>query len=292
MIYLTDPTLGRLDFTCVDGIVVSSFEIGWPEVRQVIVPRALSDGVIDTTTYLGQRAVSVAIRFDQRVLPTQELIDMVTPYLSPRYRPTIVWTVQDPSNACPSYEWDPTHVRSLLVRGANAPVVIDGPKYQTMILQWVAQESYASAIGETCAVSTLTGSEEFGREYDLSFDRDYPLSPPFGITQFTVLGNAPTDWTGTVTSEITNPSLMINNVNINFFGLTLLSGQTIEINTQERTILRNGDPGDSLYGFTNFTEWTWDEVRLSAGINVMRLQGLDDIGEPSFTLCWTDKYFA
>jgi hypothetical protein len=292
MIYLTDPTLGQLDFTCLEGIVVTSFEIGWPEVRQVINPRALTDGVIDTTTYLGQRAVSVSIRYDQRIQPTQELINMVTPFMSPRYRPSIVWTVQDENNSCPSYQWDPAHQRSLMVRGADAPVVIEGPKYQTMVLQWVAQESYASGVDETCAIATLTGTDEFGRYYDLSFDRDYPLSPVFGITYFDTVGNAPMDWVGTVTAQITDPVLLVNDTLIEFTGVTLLAGQTIIIDTQERTILRNGDPSDSLYGFTNFAEWTWDSLRLTPGTNQIRLQGSAAVGNPAFTLCWTDKYFA
>ena len=292
MMYLTDPTLGTLDLECGNGFVVSSFEIGWPTVRQVAYSRALSDGTIDTTRYLGGRAVTVALRFDQRVLPTQDLVDLVTPYLSPRYRPTLVWQIQ-PNDLTGCDQPGPTNpVRSLMLRGADAPLVIDGPRYRTLVCQWVAQEPYTSGLEETCAVASVTGTDEFGRDYDLDFDRDYPLSPVYGFTFFNTAGNAPMDWTATLTAEITDPEILVNDTTVQFTGLTLTAGQTVEFNTQDRTILRNGDVLDSVYGLTNFSEWSWDDLRLVPGENKIRLQGSATVGEPSFTLCWFDKWFA
>jgi hypothetical protein len=293
MMYLTDPILGRLDLDCGSGFVVSSFEIGWPTVREVVNARALSDGTIDTTRYLGPRAVTVSLRLDQRVFATQDLLDMITPFLSPRYRPTIVWSVQAPVvTDCPPTDPPELPLRSLMVRGADAPLVITGPRYITIVCQWVAQESYTSGLEEICAVANLTGSTEFGRVYDLSFDRDYPSSPVYGFTYFSTNGNAPMDWTATLTAEITNPIITINEIDIEFTGLTLLAGQTVEFNTTDRTILRNGDPTDSVYGLTNFAEWSWDAIRLVTGENRIRLQGSSALGDPSFTLCRYDKWFA
>jgi|688.fasta_scaffold01021_49 hypothetical protein len=292
MIYLTDPVLGRLDLDCADGFVVTSFEIGFPEVREVMTPRSLSDGSVDTTAYLGPRPVTVALRFDQTKLATQNLLDLVTPFLSPRYRPQVVWTVQQNDVGCigPSSSVETT--RSLRVRGVDGPLVVDAPKYLSMVLQWISQDPYTSGLDQHCAVALITGSEEFGRTYDLEFDREYPYSPQYGVTSFTPLGNAPMDWTGTVTSELVDPQLLVNDTTITFSGLTLLAGQTIDINTQERTILRNNDPEDSLYGITNFADWTWDEIRLTPGENQIRLQADSYTGSPSFTLCYFDKWFS
>jgi hypothetical protein len=285
MMYLDENTLGQLDFTCVDGIITTNFEIGWPEVREVVDPRALSDGSVDTTRYLGSRAVTVSIRYNQNVLPTQDLVDMVTPYMSPRVRPTITWSIQDPP-AGPNYK------RSLSVRGSGAPLVIDQFKYHTMVLQWVSQDSYTSGPTESCAVATLTGTAESGRVYDLEFDRDYPASPPYGTTLFNTAGNAPMDWIGTLTAEVTTPEILVNDTTITFGALALLAGQTVIIDTQERTILRNGDPNDSLYGITNFQDWQWDDLRLVPGQNAIRLQAASSVGAPSFTLCWFDKWYS
>jgi hypothetical protein len=257
-----------------------------------MTPRSLSDGSVDTTTYLGKRPVTVSLRYDQTKLATQNLIDLVTPYLSPRYRPQLVWTVQENDDGCPGPAATGNTVRSLRVRGVDGPLVVNAPKYLTMVLQWVAQDPYTTSLDETCAVALITGSEEFGRTYDLDFDRDYPYSPQYGVTSFTPLGNAPMDWTGTITAELTAPEILVNNTTITFGTTVLLPGQTININTQERTILRNNDPNDSLYGFTNFQDWTWDEIRLTPGQNQIRLQADSFAGNPSFTLCWFDRWFS
>lgn len=290
--YLTESTLGQLDLDCADGFVVTDFQIGWPEVREVTTPRSLSDGSVDTTTYLGSRPVTVGLRLDQTKMATQDLLDLVTPYLSPRYRPQIVWSVQQSAPGCPPPAATVTTIRSLTVRGVDGPLVVDAPKYLSLVLQWVAQDPYTTAIDETCAVALMTGNAEDGRVYDLDFDREYPFSPVYGYTYFTPLGNAPMDWTGTITAEVTDPEILINSVTITFVGVTLTAGQTINIDTQERTIFRNNDPTDSVYGYTNFQDWTWDEIRLVPGQNVIRLQAASYSGDPAFTLCWYDNWYS
>jgi hypothetical protein len=287
VIYLTHSSLGQLDLTAANGFVVVSFTIGWPEVRTVMDNRALADGVIDTTTYLGSRAVTIALRLDNTGCPgysTQDLIDQVTPYLSPRIRPTLVYTVD---------QNDPvvSHQRSLLLRGADGPLTVDAPKALTLVCQWVASESFTQALEDSCAVAILTGGTELGRDYDLEFDRDYPASPPFGITYFYPAGNAPMDWILTLTSQIEDPTITINGIPIVFSGLTLLPGQTVIIDTQARTILRNGDPNDSVYGLTNFFDWTWDDLRVTPGENSLLLTAVSSAGgSPSATLCYYDRW--
>ncbi len=291
-LYLEDPELGRLDLDCGTGFVVASFEIGWPQERPVVRNRALTDGVQDDSLYVGPRVVTVALRLDSSLMPTQELLDMLTPYLSPRRRPVLGYRVQKQRDLdCGPDVTDPKYVRTLALRGVDMPLIVDQPKYTTVACQWVTTDAYALSVDETCAVAGATGTDENGRSYDLTFDRDYPFSPPFGVTQFTVEGNAPTDWTGTVTAEIEDPELLINGVLVTFVGLTLTAGQTINIDTKARTILRNNDPTDSVFGFSNFADWTWDDLRFRSGQNTIRLQGDNTVGDPSFTVCWRDAWF-
>jgi hypothetical protein len=286
MLYLTHPSLGSLDLECEDGFVVSSFTIGYPTVRDVVINKALADGTIDTTTFVGARAVTIAMRLDNTGcdgFKTQDLLDRVSPYVSPRIRPTLVYTVDKNST-------NPNHVRSLVLRGVDAPFTVDAPKALTLVCQWVSAESFTSALNQVCAVAPITESNEFGRTYDLDFDRDYPPSPPVGITLFTPQGNAPMDWTGTITSEVTDPIATINNIDIIFTGVTLLPGQTINIDTANRTILRNNDPNDSIYGLSNFQDWTWDDLRIRPGLNFIRLEALAFNGLPAFTVCYFDRW--
>lgn len=284
MIYLTHPSLGTLDLTCQDGFVVTEFSIGYPSVREVVTNKALADGTIDTTTYVGARAVTIAMRLDNTGCDphiTQDLIDRIMPYMSPRIRPTLVYTIDqnDP---------DPTHIRSLMLRGVDAPFTVNAPKALTLVCQWVASEPFTSALEDVCAVAEITEADEFGRTYDLDFDRNYPASPPVGITLFTPIGNAPMDWTGTITSQLTDPIITINNVDVIFTGINLIAGQTINIDTANRTIYRNNDPNDSVYGLSNFQDWTWDDLRVRPGTNFIRLEAASYVAGVASTIVRTN----
>jgi len=100
------------------------------------------------------------------------------------------------------------------------------------------------------------------------------------------------DWFGTITSQVVDPRILINTTEVIFTGVNLTAGQTIEIDTLARTILRNGTPNDSLYGLTNFQDWSCDDLRVQPGQNQIRMQATSFTGDPSFTLCWVDRWFV
>lgn len=281
MMYLTETTLGQLDLDCdPDGFVVSQFEIGFPDVRPVVAPRALADGVLDTTRFVGQRAITVTITLDQTKAATQDLLDSLMPYLSPRYRPRLVYSVQEPVV-------NPNHVRSFEVRGVSAPTVIRGPKFQTVVCQWVALDHRATSIEERCYVG-VPGGVESGRSYDLDFDRDYPPSLPPGIVYFTMNGNDPADWTARIVGAIEDPILVVNNIDITFTGVTLTAGQVLEISTRDRTMILGGNL--SVYGESNFIDWTWDSLLLQPGSNTISLQGTNPDSNSNVLFCFRDTW--
>ncbi len=281
MMYLSHPVLGQLDLDCdPDGYVVSQFEIGFPDVRPVVVPRALADGVLDTTRFVGQRAITVSITLDQTKMATQDLLDMLMPYLSPRYRPRLVYAVQDPVV-------NPNHVRSFEVRGVDAPLVIDGPKFQTVVCQWVALDHRATSIEERC-VQGVAGGDEIGREYDLEFDRDYPPSLPVGVVQFDMVGNDPADWTATIIGPVDDPVLTVNGIDITFTGVSVTGGQGLVIDTRNRTMILGGNL--SVYGDSNFVDWVWDDLLLRPGVNQIRLEGTDTDPDTYVLLCFRDTW--
>ena len=289
MIYLTEPTLGQLDLSCdPDGYVVSQFQIGFPDERPVVRLRSLADGVLDTTRFVGQRAISVSISLDQTKMATQDLLDRLLPYLSPRYRPRLVYTVQDLNEYCPPYVPDPTHIRSFEVRGADAPVVINGPKFQTIVCQWRAIDHRATSIEQNCATVNPTSLDEFGRIYDLSFDRDYPFSAPSGVTYVNMAGNDPADWTADIVGSVTNPELIVNGISIQFTGVTLAAGQVLQISTKDRTMIQGGNL--SVYGNSNFVDWTWDDLLLRPGENTIRYAGTTPSATSYTLFCFYDTW--
>jgi len=288
MIYLDDPDLGRLDLECQDGFTVSQFEIGFPQVREVTRGRAISDGVFDDTRYLGARVITVSLRMISGGCSpagsSQTLIDQVMPYMSPRRRPRLVWSLQR----------DPNEMRSATVRGLNAPIIITQRAYPTVVFQWVTTDAYAESPLLNClSVSPTDPPLEEGREYDLEFDRQYVPIPPIGAFFAFNAGNAPAHWRATITALATDPVLTVGGEQMIFDrngGISLVTGQTLVIDTLERTILVNDDPAESRYDRVNFEDWTWDDLLMQPGFNLFRLQGTGFNFRTELQVCWRDTY--
>lgn len=287
MICLDDLELGRLDLDCGGGYVVERFEIGWPTVREVTRPRPLDHGTLDDTAYLGERAVTVALRLDQRKHPTQTLIDRLLPYIAPWRRPRLCWAVQrdgDPCNAIP-----PPGLRSLVVRGVDAPTVIDGPRYQTLVVQFAGQ-ALIEALDETCETWPVGEDDSNGRAYDLEYDRVYPASPPTGLRVVVNDGTAPAHWRLTLFGQMVDPVVVVNGVEVSLTGLTMTATDTLVIDTGLRVILANGDSNESRYGIANYAEWEWSELRLRPGVNEVRLLATNTTPTSIGTLCWRSSW--
>lgn len=271
MVYLEDVDLGRLDLECDDGFVVVSFEVGFPEAREVVQPRSLADGVFDDSRYLGPRLITVTVRMRSGgcnpLGTSQQLVDQVMAYLSPRRRPRLVWSVQR----------DVTEYRSTVVRGFDAPLLIDAKAYPTVIFQFVSAGSFLEEPDETCfTADPNVPAVETGRDYDLTFDRQYaPGGPTDSIFVFNP-GTVPANWTGTILASANQPNIVVNGYAMRFNangGVNLIAGQTLNIDTQERTILLNNDPDESRYDRVNFEDWSWDDMLLQPGLNVIRFNG-------------------
>jgi hypothetical protein len=283
---LSDPVLGDLSLLS-PGFVMVDLTIGHPAERAVVRNRALNDGQIDDSKFLGGRAVTVTLRFNNRVLPTQELLDAVRPFLSPRHRPRLTW----------SHPGSSDDLRSLPVRGVDAPILLNGPKYNTMVMQFMSADAFITNPVKSSVTAGLTGTTEAGRAYDLAFDRAYPAQSPVGSKIATNRGSAPADWVATIfvgsTGTVVDPSLLVNDVEMSFAdngGLTMTANQTLVIDTKERSILLNGDPTTSRYGQSNFLDWNWDDFQFRAGANPIRLDHSGTSSESVVTMVWSDSW--
>lgn len=276
--------LTSLDITCGNGFVLSDLQIGFPAERAVVRSRALSDGILDETTFLGARSVTMSFRLDQRVQSTQQLIDRLMPFLSPRRRPTLTWSLND-SN---------TSFRQLTLRGVDAPIVINGPKYRTLVCSWLSDSAFMVSPTETCgSIHPGDPPPEVGRTYNLTFDRYYDPQPPSGGFYVVNNGTAPAQWTAELTASVVDPTITVNGVDMEFNqngGISLITGQTLNIDTTARTILLNNDPTLSRYDRVNFEDWSWDDLLLQPGQNLVRIQGTGFDGTTFFEICYRDTY--
>jgi hypothetical protein len=269
-VVLLDDQIGRLELGC-DPYVVTELQVGWPAVRSVMRAQALSDGAIDDTRFLGARAVTLAMRLKNSLIPMQRLYDRVLPYMSPRVRPQLIWRLPG------GEQW-----RSMIVRGENAPMVVNGPKFPALVCSWVCADGRIAASdenggGEVCQMISPSTDVEAGRTYNEDYADGgrgpYPPSAGIGGRLIDNPGNAMSDWRLTIFGAATNPRWIVNHAEMRFDengGFDLLGGSSIVIDTQQRTALLNGMAGFSVYDKMNFTEWTWDQVRLRPGTNSVR----------------------
>lgn len=295
MIRLIDADLGALELRC-DPFVVVSFQISAPAVRAVMRNRALADGAFDDTRFVGARAVTIALRLKGGLrcstMTTQQLLDLLLPFTHPRRRPTLEWSLPGSDSV----------IRKLTVRGEGAPIEVASPRAPVVVASFVAGDGTITSArggedddGWQCRLIDPSGDVEAGRVYDLEFDRVYPESSGIGDRIITMAGNEDAHWRATIFGPTTDPYLRINGVEISFTeqgGLTLVAGESVVIDTRERTILLNGEATESRYDRTNFYEWSWSDLLLKPGENRIRF-GADVLGVgSSVNFCWADTWLA
>lgn len=283
MIVLDDDELGALELLD-DPFTVQSFQIGSRAVRGVVRNRALANGTRDDTRFSGARAVTVGLTLNEKPcanpdVTIQDLFDRVMPYMEPWRRMRLRWTL--PGGGAE---------RELLVRGNDAPMVIRGPKHPVLTLGFVAPEGEITTAGDpTCVLINPAGDVELGRTYNRVFNQVYPASAAIGYRNVFQAGNSRAHWTAAIYGAVTNPYLTINGVQMNFNvsgGLDLLAGNSVVIDTRERTIFLNNDPLFSRYDKTNFSAWAWDDLMLKPGDNLVRFGGSVLGVGAAVNLCW------
>lgn len=292
---LSDDELGVLELGT-DPYVVVSLQIGSPAVRTVARNRALADGTFDESKYTGARAVTVTLRLKTAAVcnpgsDMQSLIDAVTPYMSPRRRPTLTWQLPGSESA-----------RSMVVRGESWPYTIASPKHPGIGLQWVCPSGEIHAGGdeaEHCETIIPASDVEAGRLYNENYADGgrgpYPPSAPLGGRIIVNPGNAAAHWEATIFGLVTNPIITINGTSMKFDrngGLHLAGGSSVVINTRNRTILLNGDPDDSRYDKVNYGEWAWSDLLLVPGVNEVRFGGSVLSPQATIVLCYLPTYLG
>jgi hypothetical protein len=273
--------VGLLDLplTCEQGWSLEQLQIGFPAVRPVVRSRALDDGVFDDTLFVGARAVTVTLRM-ATATATQAAIDAIMPFMSPRQRPTLTWALAG----------SPGNLRSLTLRGVDAPVVIDGPSYQRIVCSWVSTESYLRGGDEHCVAAVAQATE--GRTYDLTFDRVYSSVSPSVSFIVNNAGTAPARWRAVINATATDPTLTINGVPMTFNqngGVNLVGFDQLFISTAERSVLITPFPLSSAYDRVNFFDWRWDELLLQPGDNLITFT-VSAGNNSLLEFCWYDSW--
>jgi hypothetical protein len=283
MIILDSPTLGTLDLGCDNGFVVIDMTIGHPDERPVTRKRAIGDGIIDDSTFLGGRSVTITLAIDDDYAPSMQLIDRLRAYMSPRIRTNLTYTLND----------SPSDVKQLTLRGVNAPLSIRPRNPQIIVTQWFSADPVQRSPFEEFLSINPFAFNEVGREYDLTFDRQYVPQPPVGAAFVVNDGNHPVPWYGRVLAEVEDPIVTVNGVQMLSdvgAGVILNVGETLDIDVRNRTVRLNNDPTQSRYDRVNFTDWDWDDFLLRPGINIVRIQGSNLSPDCRFEINWASGW--
>jgi hypothetical protein len=222
-------------------------------------------------------------------LGMQEMIDAITPYMSPHRRPLLQWQLPR------SYQY-----RAAIVRGVNWGWTLEGPRAQGISPQWVVPSGEVfqgtppgGGSAEQCVVIKPSSDTEAGRTYNLVFPRVYPPSLPLGGRVIHNYGSADAHWVLTMFGPVINPKFTINGVLFAVDrrgGVNIAAGQTLVVNTRARTVLLNGLANASRYQYCNYEEWGWDDLMLHPGNNTVRFEGTNMTTASAAELCYTPTY--
>lgn len=242
------------------GFDVTVFDPGFPPPRASSSPRPDADGEDDSTTYVGARAVVLS----GTVVPTatqtrSEVLDRLRAFTLPRRRPWLYFTAEDGG--------DERRIR-LVPSEHSAP--LERPGSAAVTVGWRGPDGFAESVDVTLESASATPDVEPGRTYPRTYFLTYPDATPVGAVVVTNPGTAPALPVLELYGPATDP--VVANVTtgkvLAFEGIELASGDYLEIDTAEKTILLNGLESASRYGFVDFavSEW-WD---LEPGDNLVR----------------------
>jgi hypothetical protein len=274
-ILLTADDLPDLAIDCTTGFVATDLQVGFPSVRPVVRSRALGDGAIDNSAFLGARAITLSLTLDTTVGTPQSLIDRIMPFMAQTRRPRLSWRLGDTVNTGVGVD---NRWRSAVVRGVDAPLVITGPRYWTVVLSFVTIGAYLESKDvHTTTVTTAVGGPS-------------PLVP------ITNSGTAPSPWVMTLVapgaSVINNYDFSLPTATLNVQAYNLLSGYTMEIDSLNRTALAKvgGVVVDNIYPFIDSTYWEWSDLWFPPGTDNLQLSLSSPGYSVTATFTWRDSW--
>lgn len=262
-------------------VLVTAFDLGWPETREVTVNRAENDGTVDTTTLYGSRAVAMTLSMatgddpaiDATVLGLMDTLRQLStpdrrPYLYVRFgNDADVYRLQLRTDSWTApYSW----------------------KLQPQ-LQWKAPDGALETVTEFAATVFAAGGVETGRVYPLIYPRNYGAGIPPGAIVISSGGMVPTWMIIRVYGPITNPTIanLTTGKRMVFTGLDVAAGDYVSIRTKDHTVLVNDDPNVSRLSYVDWTQSSW--LQLIPGANQIALTA-DVVGTGSYmTLSWRDR---
>jgi len=234
---LIEPRLGWLDLDCDSGYVVQSYDLGFPEVREVVVANSLDDGTFDITRYYGSRAITLDIVLKPHAglgpmsaptAPESVLRDRLLAFLYPGLRALLYFS-----------EHDDGRVKQALIRGSQGSAAVDKRNYNHINASWVAPRGNLLSYDERCLRYTFSSNTSDT------------------ITQNVLNnGSAPAQWRAVLSGESIKPRFIMDGHTLQL-GYVSNPGDVVVIESFSRTVTINGQQVGYKYIDDNST---WFQV--------------------------------
>lgn len=231
------------------GVVVRSYDLGFPTARENVSDEPDQDGTQDITTFFGSRVVKLECSIHDTLTDTRhELYETMRSMCIPSHRPQLL--VQ-----CDGW----AQQRILTMRGTPTSCVV-GSKHATFLeasFGWVVPTGVMMGLGSELAIAPIQSSAT-GRSYPKSYPWNYTPGSLSNIGTATNDGNAPWGWVAKFYGQATNITIsnrttgatMVLNYNIP-------NGHYVQFDSRAKTALLDNDPSNSVFGGIDFTQSTW-----------------------------------
>ncbi len=226
-----------------ESYILTSLDLGFPDVRDSTETIAGMDGEVDTTAHVGARAVTAEVFVSQS--GTGPLVDRLAGVMHPGAR---YWLYIGRT------DWPGE--RRILARGASFACPPRNLRTAQMGFRC------PSGLLEDAAEQTVTlapqGQVAGGRTYPKSYPRTYDPGLVPGAALIDVGGSVPVPPVIDIFGPCTDPLVRVVDTGAQMIIRgDIAAGDFFRIDTAARTILRNNDPNFSVYGQLDFATSSW-----------------------------------
>lgn len=243
----------------VPGVVVRSYDLGFPTPREIVSDDVDQDGTQDFTTFFGSRIVKLECSVHDAPGTTKhQLFETLRSMCIPSHRPQLL--VQ-----CDGW----AQQRILTMRGTPASCVVSS-KHATFLeasVGWVVPTGIMLGLGSELVIAPTQASAT-GRSYPRSYPWNYTPGSLSNMATATNAGNEPWGWVAkfygqatnvTITNRATGDTMVLN--------YNIPDGHYVQFDSRAKTALLDNSPTSSVFGSIDFTQSSW--WTLSPGDNTI-----------------------
>lgn len=243
------------------AVLVKDWDLGFPTPREVVSDQAGQSGTLDLTQYHGSRTVKLDVQVVD--IPGQtrhQTMDILRTACLSNHRPQLFVQADG---------WNQERV--MVLRGTPVSCVI-GSTHGAFIeaaLAWVCPSGVMTAVGTSEISITPTPSVTIGMSFPMHFSMSWTPGSTTNQSNANNPGNDNTGWVARFYGSATGIAI-VNKTTLQKIALSasIPTGHYVEINSQARTALIDGDPAQSVYSTIDFSVSTW--WTLAPGVNAIQ----------------------